>query len=196
MVARSALGGAIAASAGASTLPHWVALALGAGMGILVPLVQYIVDHVLRLDDATSAIATHGLPALGGLLVTGVVDLPAQLRAQATGTAAIALSAFVLSWLLFATVQAFTRAWRGEFQIRLPRRKRPRTALAAVRSWPAQVRSWVATRRAARVAAARTKDEPSELGAPDSDAEATDATQADEADEPVLVADAPPDPAG
>ncbi|MBN1641507.1 MAG: hypothetical protein JXA09_09750 [Anaerolineae bacterium] len=149
MIARSALGATIACSATAFSLPTWMALALGASVGALVPLVQYLVDHVLRLDDPTSALATHGVPALAGLLLLGIVDLPAQLRAQATGAAAVALCAFVLPWLLFAVVQGLTRAWRGEFQLRLPRHSRPRTALAG-RGWPKRVRSWLAARRAAQ----------------------------------------------
>jgi Amt family ammonium transporter len=72
MTARGALGAAIAAGAGVPFVPFWAALAIGAGAGLLVPLVQYLVEHLLRLDDPTSAIATHGVPALWGLLTVGL----------------------------------------------------------------------------------------------------------------------------
>jgi Amt family ammonium transporter len=45
MTARGAVGALIAASAGASLLPQWAALALGAAVGMFVPLVQYLGDR-------------------------------------------------------------------------------------------------------------------------------------------------------
>jgi Amt family ammonium transporter len=160
MAARGAVGGAIAIGAGLSFIPFWAALAVGASAGLLVPLVQYLVEHVLRLDDPTSAVATHGVPALWGLLAVGLfADGRAgaewnrvvgqgvsgylasgwlnQFQAQATAAIAVMLSAFLLSWLLFATIQGLTRAWQGEYTIRLPRGariKRPRPRLQ-LREW-------------------------------------------------------------
>jgi ammonia channel protein AmtB len=126
MTARGAMGALIASSAGVSLLPQWAALALGAAVGMFVPLVQYVVDHVLRLDDSTSAIAMHGLPSLGGLLVLGALDQGAQLQAQLTGSIAVLLVAFVPSWLLFAAVQGLTHGWQEGYVLRLPRLSRPR----------------------------------------------------------------------
>jgi len=68
MVARGVMGALVAVSACLPFVPLWAALAIGAGAGLLIPLVQYTVEHLLRLDDPTSAVATHGIPALWGLL--------------------------------------------------------------------------------------------------------------------------------
>ncbi len=158
MTARGVLGALIAVGAGLPFYPLWATLAVGAGAGLLVPFVQYAVDHLLRLDDPTSAIAMHGVPARGGLLAVGlfaggragdgwnrvgavaylgvdgqgvtgylalpgyVGDWPGQFTAQVIGAMAIGVTAFVLSWLLFALVQGITRAWQGEYTVRLPLR--------------------------------------------------------------------------
>jgi ammonia channel protein AmtB len=124
MTARGAVGALIVVSAGISLLPQWAALAAGAAVGLLVPLVQYVVDHVLRLDDPTSAIAMHGIPSLGGLLLLGAWDPGAQLQAQLTGSIAALLVAFVPSWLLFAAVQGLTHGWQEGYALRLPRPRR------------------------------------------------------------------------
>jgi len=68
MVARGAAGGLVALSAGAPFLPPWAALVVGGVAGLLVPLGVYLVDRVLRLADATAAVATAALPGLWGLL--------------------------------------------------------------------------------------------------------------------------------
>jgi Amt family ammonium transporter len=156
MTARGAVGATLAVGAGLPFVPFWAALAIGAGAGLLVPLVQYVMDRVLRLDDPTSAVATHGASALWGLLAVGLfadgqsgagwnrvagqgvagylaAAWPAQFQAQATGAVAVLLDAFVLSWLLFAAIQGLTRAWQGEYTIRLPRRAR--TSRPRVREW-------------------------------------------------------------
>ena len=126
MTARGTVGALIAVSAGASLLPGWVALAAGGAVGMLVPLVQYAVDHLLRLDDPTSAVAMHGIPALGGLLLLGAWDPGGQLQAQLTGSITVLLVAFVPSWLLFAAVQGLTRGWEEGYTLRLPRLRRAR----------------------------------------------------------------------
>jgi Amt family ammonium transporter len=158
MTARGALGALIAVGAGLPFFPLWTTLAIGAVAGLLVPFVQYAIDHLLRLDDPTSAIAMHGVPALWGLLAVGlfadgrggggwnrvglvtylgvdgqgvtgylalpgyVSDWPGQFTAQAIGAAAIGVTVFVLSWVLFALVRGITRAWQGEYTVRLPAR--------------------------------------------------------------------------
>lgn len=133
MTARGAVGALIAISAGVSLLPQWAALALGAAIGMFVPLVQYVVDHLLRLDDSTSAIAMHGLPALGGLLALGALDQGTQMQAQLTGAIAVLLVAFVPSWLLFAAVQGLMHGWQEGYTLRLPRLSRPRRRVLARR---------------------------------------------------------------
>jgi ammonia channel protein AmtB len=166
MTARGVLGALVAASSGQPFLPLWAMLAVGAGAGVLVPLVQYLIEHLLRLDDPTSAVATHGTSALWGLLAVGVfadgrvdgIDATpisglmhgewGQFRAQATGAATIAVASFLLSWLLFAAVQGLTHAWQGEYTIRLPRRPRAKPK-----------RTGKATRRGPRIRFARGQEE-------------------------------------
>jgi Amt family ammonium transporter len=174
LTARGVLGAIVAISPGLPFLPFWAVLATGAAAGLLVPLVQFLVDHVLGLDDPTSAVATHGVSALWGLLAVGLfadghagqgwnrigastyrgingqgvtgylaatgyaVDWPGQFQAQVTGAAAIFLTAFLVSWLLYAAIQGLAHAWQGEYTIRLPRqplhkRARPRSR---GRRWP------------------------------------------------------------
>ena len=101
MTARGVIAALIAVSAGLPSYSFWEALAVGAGAGLLVPLAQYAVDHLLRLEDVTSALATHGLAALWGLLALGLWngDGPAQLQAQALGVAAVLFVALLASGL-------------------------------------------------------------------------------------------------
>ncbi|MCP4245454.1 MAG: hypothetical protein GY778_00240, partial [bacterium] len=113
----------------------------------------------VRLDDPTAVVAMHGFPALWGLLAVGIfadgrigegwnrvsgqrvagyvaAAWPGQFQAQATGVIAVVLSAFVLSWLLFATIQGLTHAWPGESTIRPPRRlRRLRRSRTRKRAW-------------------------------------------------------------
>lgn len=65
---RGALVGLIAVSAGAPFLPTWTALAVGAIAGLCLPLATYLVQHLLRLGDATTATTTYGLAGFWGLL--------------------------------------------------------------------------------------------------------------------------------
>lgn len=169
MTARGAVGGLIAISAGSSLFPHWVALAGGAAVGMLVPFVQYIVDHVLRLDDPTSAIAMHGIPSLGGLLLLGAWDPSGQLQAQLTGVIAVLLVAFVPSWLLFAAVQGLTRGWEEGYMLRLPRLRRTRRRVRAQRvsSISSTGRRRGAVADAASAAVPAETEEPPSTGAED-----------------------------
>ena len=70
MAARGAAAGALSAAAATAFVPPWAALALGAAAGLLVPLVTFLMHHVLRIEDPTGAVPV-GL--LGGLL--GVLDV-------------------------------------------------------------------------------------------------------------------------
>jgi Amt family ammonium transporter len=72
MVARGAAGGLVALSAGAPFLPPWAALVVGGVAGLLVPLGVYLVDRLLRLADATAAVAVAALPGLWGLLAVAL----------------------------------------------------------------------------------------------------------------------------
>jgi Amt family ammonium transporter len=73
MTARGAIGALVAVSAGLPFYPLWAALAVGAGAGLLVPLVHYAFDHLLGLEDATAVVAAHGCSALWGLLAVGLL---------------------------------------------------------------------------------------------------------------------------
>jgi Amt family ammonium transporter len=72
VTARGAVAGLLAATAAASFLPPWAALALGAAAGLLVPLVTFVVRYILRIDDPTAALPV-GLPAaVLGILAAGL----------------------------------------------------------------------------------------------------------------------------
>ncbi|MGD8398640.1 MAG: hypothetical protein PVG11_07270 [Anaerolineae bacterium] len=73
MVARGAAAGVLAVAAGLSLVPPWAALALGAMAGLLVPLVSFLVTHVLRVEDPTGAIPVVLLGGLLGALAPGVL---------------------------------------------------------------------------------------------------------------------------
>ncbi len=126
MVGRGAVAGAVATLAGAPFVPVWAGWIIGAVVGILLPLVIYLVDRVLRLADETALIATLGIPGLIGALVpafladgaygagwngvlgAGIAGLfaPAgasvgwegQLSAQAIGAGVALVWGFVLPW--------------------------------------------------------------------------------------------------
>ena len=72
MVARGAAAGLVAIAAGAPFIAPWWALLIGALAGLLLPLGIYLVDQILRLDDATAAVATTVLNGLLGLLAVSV----------------------------------------------------------------------------------------------------------------------------
>lgn len=149
MSPRGALAGLVAVSAGAAFIPAGIALLLGALAGLLLPLLHYVVQQVLRLDDAPAALAAHGLPAFIGLLAVGLFadgrygqgwngvgadkylgvagqgvsglwtasgfqpEWPGQFQAQLVGALVVLVWAFVLSWLLFATLRRLIEAWQG-----------------------------------------------------------------------------------
>jgi len=73
MATRGWLAGWVVASALAPFAAPWAALMLGALTGIIVPLAMYVVDRLLRLDDATAAVSVYGVPGLLGALAVGLV---------------------------------------------------------------------------------------------------------------------------
>jgi len=72
MAARGLAAGLVAVSGSVAFVPPWTALAIGGAVGLLTPLVCYLVDHVLRWDDPTATVTVHGLGALLGLLAVGI----------------------------------------------------------------------------------------------------------------------------
>jgi Amt family ammonium transporter len=72
MATRGLAAGLIAISAACPFVPPWAALIIGTVAGLLLPLGIYLVEHLLRLDDPTAAIATHALSGLWGLLALAI----------------------------------------------------------------------------------------------------------------------------
>ena len=72
MATRGFAAGAVAVAAAAPFIPPLSALAIGAAIGLLIPLAIFLVDHVLRWDDSTAALVVHGLAGALGLLAVGI----------------------------------------------------------------------------------------------------------------------------
>jgi Amt family ammonium transporter len=72
MGARGLVAGLVAVSASCAFISPWSALAIGAVSGILLPLVVYLTDRVLRLDDPSAALSVHGFAGLWGLLALAI----------------------------------------------------------------------------------------------------------------------------
>ncbi|MFH1926654.1 MAG: hypothetical protein ABIK79_00575 [Chloroflexota bacterium] len=68
MGARGAIAGLVAASASCAFIGPWSALAIGGVAGVLLPLMLYLTDRVLRLNDPSAALAVHGFSGAWGLL--------------------------------------------------------------------------------------------------------------------------------
>jgi len=68
MGARGAIAGLVAASASCAFIGPWSALLIGVVAGVLLPLMLYFTDRVLRLNDPSAAMAVHGLSGAWGLL--------------------------------------------------------------------------------------------------------------------------------
>ncbi|GAB4559604.1 MAG: ammonium transporter [Anaerolineae bacterium] len=73
MTARGVVSGAIVVLAGAPFFPTWGALALGLAAGFVALLGGFVVDHVLRWDDPTAAVAVHALAAILALSAVGLL---------------------------------------------------------------------------------------------------------------------------
>ena len=72
LTARGLAAGAVAGLAAAPFVQPGPAMLIGLLAGATTPFVTYIVDHLLHLDDMTGVLVTAGLPAMLGLLLTGV----------------------------------------------------------------------------------------------------------------------------
>lgn len=72
LAARGLVAGAIAGLAAAPFMQPGPALLVGALAGATTPWITYVVDHLLRLDDATGLVAAAGTPAIVGLLFAGI----------------------------------------------------------------------------------------------------------------------------
>ncbi len=72
MAARGAAAGVLGVAAAMAFVPPWAALAIGAVAGLLVPLVTFLVEHVLRIEDPTGAIPVGLLGGVLGVLAVGI----------------------------------------------------------------------------------------------------------------------------
>lgn len=119
LVARGLVAGAVAGLAAAPFTSPGAALVIGALAGLTTPLLTYVVDGLLRLDDATGLVVTAGAPALIGLLLAGVVaDGAAGAGWQMTGLDAhLGVAGQGVSGLLVA--QGFQPDFPGQFQAQL-----------------------------------------------------------------------------
>jgi Amt family ammonium transporter len=72
MSARGMAAGFIAIAAGAPFVPPWAALATGAVVGLLLPLMVYLVERVLRLPDGTATVALGITAGILGLLAVAI----------------------------------------------------------------------------------------------------------------------------
>jgi Amt family ammonium transporter len=73
MAVRGWLAGWVIASAAAPFIESWSALMLGALAGLILPLMMYVIDRLLRLDDVTAAVSVYGVPGLLGALAVGLL---------------------------------------------------------------------------------------------------------------------------
>jgi Amt family ammonium transporter len=75
MTARGLIAGLIIAVAGAPFVPIWILVLAGLLVGLGLPLLIYLFEHRLPLEDDLGIVATYGLSALAGsLLVAFVAD--------------------------------------------------------------------------------------------------------------------------
>jgi Amt family ammonium transporter len=72
MAARGAAAGVLSVAAAIAFIPPWAALALGAAAGLLVPLVTFLVQHVLRIEDPIGAVPVALLGGTLGVLAAGL----------------------------------------------------------------------------------------------------------------------------
>ncbi|MEM7536825.1 MAG: hypothetical protein AAF639_31890 [Chloroflexota bacterium] len=72
MTARGLMAGAVAGFAIGPFVEPGTAFLIGFIAGATVPFVAFIVDNVLRLDDATGVLSVCGVPAMIGLLAVGI----------------------------------------------------------------------------------------------------------------------------
>lgn len=73
MAARGVAAAVLAAAATAAWAPPWTAFALGAAAGLLVPLLTFAVQSVLRIDEPTGAVAIGLTGGLLGVLAPGLL---------------------------------------------------------------------------------------------------------------------------
>lgn len=71
MAARGAAAGTLSVAAAMAFVPPWAALFIGAAAGVLVPLVTFLMHHVLRIQDPTGAVPVGLLGGALGIIAVG-----------------------------------------------------------------------------------------------------------------------------
>lgn len=74
MAARGAVAGTVSIAAASAFVAPWAALALGAITGLLLPLISFLVRHVLRIDDPIGALPLGITGGILGILAPGVLS--------------------------------------------------------------------------------------------------------------------------
>jgi Amt family ammonium transporter len=72
MTSRSLVAGLIVATAGAPFIPPWILVMAGLVMGLLLPLLIYLFNKILRLADELGTVATYGVSALFSLVLASL----------------------------------------------------------------------------------------------------------------------------
>ncbi len=70
--ARGLVAGVVAGLAAGPFVQPGVAFAIGLIAGATVPFVNFVMDGVLRIDDATGVVTANGIPAVIGLILVGL----------------------------------------------------------------------------------------------------------------------------
>jgi Amt family ammonium transporter len=95
MAARGGAAGLVATTAAAPFMPLWSALLVGAVTGLMVPLLVFLVEEILRFRDPSGALPVSFCGGLIGLLAVGLFASgrfgagPSQLGAQLLGIGVI-----------------------------------------------------------------------------------------------------------
>jgi Amt family ammonium transporter len=110
------VGAMVAISAGASAVPAFAAVLIGAVAGIIVPLAILTIDIKVRIDDPSAGLSIHGVGALWGLLAAPLLSRSLtmgerfkHLGAHLIGIVAISALTLALSTALWLLLKRTTK---------------------------------------------------------------------------------------
>jgi len=110
------VGAMVAISAGASSVPAWGAVLIGAVAGVIVPLAILTIDIKVRIDDPSAGLSIHGVGALWGLLAAPLLSRSLtmgerfkHLGAHLIGIVAISALTLALSTALWLLLKRTTK---------------------------------------------------------------------------------------
>ncbi len=110
------VGGLVAITAGCAVVEPAGAVVIGFVAGAVLYFAEWVILHILRVDDPVNVVAAHGVcGALGTILLVFFADEAAlvngsvmdQLMVQLTGVFAVFVWGFGLGYLAFALLKAF-----------------------------------------------------------------------------------------